>query len=126
MCHCRKSAGVFALEPHEPTARYIEAKAALEKVKRFRLLPCSLDPTIPLSASSVDLAIIGSSSSLQAADCRLQTHELTRVAKNILIVEDCPLSPPLDPKLLLADGFTQATVQVRAIGPRTCWWHLQK
>jgi hypothetical protein len=126
MCNCRKSAGVFVLEPHEPTARYIKAKAELEKVKRFRLLPCSLDHSIPLSPSSVDLAIIASSPSLQPANCELQTAELARVAKNVLLIENSPLSPPLDPEPLLADGFAQATVQVRAIGPRPCWWRAQK
>jgi len=38
MCRCRKSAGVYALEPCEAMARYTERKAVLEKVRRFRLL----------------------------------------------------------------------------------------
>jgi len=150
MCRCRKSAGVYVLEPCETIARYIERKAVLEKVRRFRLLSadCGGDMTqlssigivsqaavssrssvlklsqIPLPDSSVDLAIIGSSPELQPANCKLVTQELLRIASNVLLVENNPLAPPLDRDLLTDSGFALESVQVRGLGPRPCHWRL--
>jgi len=131
MCRCRKSAGVYVVEPNPAIAVYIERKAALEKVRRFRLLrsaasfpgPPSLTP-IPLSDHSVDLAIVGSSAELQPANCKLVTQELLRVSTNVLLIENSPLSEPLDEEQLTDSGFLPASVAVSGLGPRRCWWHV--
>ena len=132
MCRCRKSAGVYVLEPSEAIARYIERKAALEKVRRFRLLssaasspnPQSLAP-IPLPDHSVDLAVIGSLPSLETGHWKLVLQELLRVSSNALLIDNNPLCPPLDDKLLTASGFQPASVEVRGLGPRRGWWLLR-
>ncbi|MBM3330396.1 hypothetical protein FJY68_00935 [candidate division WOR-3 bacterium] len=128
MCRCRKSAGAYVFEPDETIGRYTEAKAALEKVRRFRLVspkPQATSPRpleIPLPDSSVDLAIVGSSPHLQAANCEPVTRELTRVAINVLLVENNPLCQPLDEGPLTAAGFIPDSVEVRGFGARRCWW----
>jgi len=94
-CRCRKSAGVYVLEPDGTIASYIERKAALEKVRRFRLLHSSLTPSLPLPSSSVDLAVIGSSPDLQTANCKLVIQEVLRVASNVLGRGDRPRPAPL-------------------------------
>jgi hypothetical protein len=48
--------------------------------------------------------------------------DLQRVAGNVLLVQNCPLVPPVDESLLLGHGFTRDTVSVRSLGPRPCWW----
>lgn len=125
MCRCRKSAGVYALEPCATIARYIESKAELEKVRRVRLLRSSLTPSLPLPSSSVDLAIFGSVSSLDTDNWKLVIDELIRVAANVLLIKNNPLAPPLDEKLLSASGFRSTSVEVRGLGPRRCWWLLR-
>jgi hypothetical protein len=129
MCHCRKSAGVYVLEPCETIARYIERKAVLERIRRFRLLELkaqakSLKPLseIPLPDNSVDLAILGSCPDLATGDWKLVTDELIRVAANVLLVENNPLSPPLAEAPLTDAGFRPDTVEVSGLGPRRCWW----
>jgi hypothetical protein len=122
MCRCRKSAGVYVLEPCEAIARYIERKAALEKVRRFRLLRSSLAPSLPLPSSSVDLAIFGSVSSLDTDNWKLVIDELIRVAANVLLIENNPLTPPLPDTPLAAAGFKPDSVAVSGLGPRRCWW----
>jgi len=129
MCRCRKSAGVYVLEPCEPIARYIERKAELEKIRRFCLVgpkpqaaSLNLLSKIPLPDNSVDLAVIGSLPELQTADCELITRELQRVAANILLVENGPLTPPLPESPLAAAGFKPDSVAVSGLGPRRCWW----
>ncbi len=129
MCRCRKSAGVYVLEPGETIARYVERKAALEKVRRFRLLrspvsspnPQSLVP-IPLPDNSVDLAIIGSVPTLDTGTWKLVTGELLRVATNVLLVENNPLAPPLAEPPLTEAGFRPDSVEVRGLNARRCWW----
>jgi hypothetical protein len=151
MCRCRKSAGVYVLEPDEPIARYVERKAALEKVRRFRLIGAGHDPKtgtvprvlaprgtvpvfadrssslklsgIPLPDHSVDLAIIGSVPSLETGHWKPVVQELLRVAASVLIVENNPLCPPPDDKALADSGFRPASVAVSGLGERRCWWH---
>jgi len=115
MCRCRRSAGVYVLEPHQTIARYVERKGELEKVKRLRVLRASLDK-IPLADHSVDLAIIGSTLDSAAP------HELSRVAADVLVVENNPLLSPLEEQPFLNSGFTPNTVEVRSLGPRRSWW----
>jgi hypothetical protein len=122
MCRCRKSAGVYVLEPDEVIARYIERKAALEKVRRFRLLHSSLTPSLPLPSDSVDLAVIGSCPDLQTANCKLVIQELLRVAANVLLIENSPLVSPLAETPLIDAGFRPDSVAVTGLGPRRCWW----
>jgi hypothetical protein len=122
MCRCRKSAGVYALESCATIARYVERKAELEKIRRFRLLRSSLAPSLPLPSSSVDLAIIGSLPYLQTADCQLALQELVRVSHNVLLMENSPLAPPLPETQLAAIGFKPDSVSVSGIGQRRCWW----
>jgi len=128
MCRCRKSAGVYVIEPDGTIARYIERKAEIEKVRRFRLLSHKPQATsiklseVPLPDNSVDLAIIGSLPHLQPADCRLVTQELARVSRSVLLIENNPLAAPLDDKLLTDSGFRPASVEVRGLGQRRCWW----
>jgi hypothetical protein len=122
MCRCRRSAGVYALEPDETIARYIERKAALEKVRRVRVLHSSLSPSLPLPSSSVDLAVVGSIPALDTGTWKLITQELLRVAANVLLLGNNPLAPPLDGTLLTEAGFQPASVQVRGLGRRRCWW----
>jgi len=129
MCRCRKSAGVYVVEPDESIARYIESKAALEKVRRFRLASHKPQASslklseIPLPNNSADLAVIGSSSDLQTADCKLVIQGLLRVAANVLLIENSPLVPPLAEAPLVDAGFHSDTVDVSGLGPRRCWWH---
>jgi hypothetical protein len=124
-CRCRKSAGVYVLEPCETIARYIELKCAKEKVRRFRLLHSSLAPSLPLPSNSVDLAILGSLPDLQTANCKLVTQELLRVSANVLLIENSPLVPALDQSWLHGEGFISETVEVRSLGPRPCHWKLR-
>lgn len=133
MCRCRKSAGVYVLEPCETIARYIERKAALERIRRFRLVrhkpqAPSLKPLseIPLPDNSVDLAVIGSCLDLETGNWKLATDELQRVAANVLIVENSPLSSPLAEAPMTDVGFRPDTVDVSGIGPRRCWWRLSR
>lgn len=133
MCRCRKSAGVYVLEPCDTIAHYIERKAVLEKIRRFR----SVNPRpqaasrkfpseIPLPDNSVDLAIFGSCPDLETDNWKLVTDELPRVAANVLLVENSPLSPPLDEKLLTDSGFRDASVAVSGLKQRRCWWLMNK
>jgi hypothetical protein len=68
------------------------------------------------------LAIIGSIPALETGNWKLVIHELLRVAANVLIVENNPLAPTLDEKVLAASGFRPASVEVRGLGRRRCWW----
>jgi hypothetical protein len=129
VCRCRKSAGVYVLEPCDTIARYIERKAALEKVRRFRLLrspessPAPRTPIpIPLPDSSVDLAVIGSIPSLDSGHWRLVTRELLRVSRNVLLIENSPLAPQLPETPLTDTGFRPDSVTVSGLGLRRCWW----
>ncbi|MBN2464343.1 hypothetical protein JXD38_01795, partial [candidate division WOR-3 bacterium] len=132
MCRCRKSAGVYVLEPDEIIARYTERKAEVEKVRRFRLLsrkpqaPSLKLSGIPLPDNSVDLAIIGSVPTLDTGTWKLAIHELMRVAPNVLLVENNPLSQPLDERLLTDLDFQPASVEVQGLGQRRCWWHVSR
>jgi hypothetical protein len=128
-CRCRKSAGVYVLEPCETIARYIEMKCTKEKVRRFRLVSPKpqaasrkLLSEIPLPDHSVDLAVIGSLPDLQTADCKLVTQELLRVSANVLLIENSPLTPPLAETQLIDAGFLPDSVAVSGLGPRRCWW----
>lgn len=133
MCRCRKSAGVYVLEPCETIARYTERKAELEKVRRFRLLrspvsspnPQSLTP-IPLPDNSVDLAILGSCPSLDTGHWQLVTRELLRVSRHALLVENNPLCPPLAESTLTDAGFRPDSVEVAGLGQRRCWWRISE
>ncbi len=129
MCRCRKTAGVYVVEPDESIARYTERKAELEKVRRFRLLrspmfsPSPQSPVpIPLPDNSVDLAVIGSSPGLQTANCKLVTREMLRVSRHALLVENNPLVPPLAEPPLRDAGFRPESVEVRGLNARRCWW----
>jgi hypothetical protein len=122
MCRCRRSAGVYVVEPDEIIARYVERKAQAEKVRRFRLLRSSITPSLPLPFFSVDLAILGSVSSLDTDNWRLVIDELIRVAANVLLIENNPLALPLPDTPLAAIGFKPDSVVVSGIGPRRCWW----
>ena len=118
MCRCRKSAGVYVVEPDEAIASYIELKCAREKVRRFKLLRAGLDH-IPLPDDSTDLAVVGSIPEGLTASA---LTELTRVAANVLIVENNPLSSPLVEAPMTDAGFRPGTVGVSGLGPRRCWW----
>ena len=118
MCRCRKSAGVYVVEPDEAIVRYIELKYAREKVRRLKLLRAGLD-RIPLPDRSTDLAVVGSTPEGLAAP---ELAELARVAANVLLIENSPLSPPLDETPLTVAGFRSDTVDVSGLGPRRCWW----
>ena len=133
MCRCRKSAGVYVLEPCETIARYTELKAAMEKVRRFRLLrtaasspnPQSLIP-IPLPDHSVDLAVIGSCADQAIDGWELVARELLRVAANVLLIENNPLAPPLTEAMMANSGFRPDAVDASGLGPRRCWWLMNK
>ena len=121
MCRCRKSAGVYIVEPEETIARYIELKCAKQKVRRLKLLRAGLD-CIPLPDNSVDLAVFGSVPSLDTGDWKLATREATRVSHNVLLVENNPLLQSLDEKSLMDSGLQPASVAVSGFGQRRCWW----
>ena len=125
MCRCRKSAGVYAVEPDKAIARYVERKAEVEKVRRFRGVNSSLTASLPLPPASADLAIVGSIPSLNTDNWKLAIHELLRVSANVLLLENNPLAPPLDDKLLTASGFQPASIEARSLGQRRCWWYIQ-
>ena len=122
MCRCRKSAGVYVMEPCEAMARYIERKAALERVRHLRVLHSSLTPTLPLPSSSVDLAVLGSLPDLETGNWKLVIDELIRVAANVLLIENNPILQPLDERSLIDTGFRPDSVDVSGLGPRRCWW----
>ena len=129
MCRCRKSAGVYVMEPCEAMARYIERKAALERVRRFRLVnpkpqAASRKPAfvVPLPVNSVDLAILGSYPDLETGNWKLVTDELLRVAANIILIENSPLAAPLPETTLAAAGYKPDSVSVSGLGPRRWWW----
>ena len=128
VCRCRKSAGVYVVEPDVTIARYVERKAEMEKVRRFRLVsprPQAANrklSQIPLPDNSVDLAVIGSAPDLQTANCQLVIQELLRVAANVLLVENSPLAPPLAEAPMTDAGFRPDTVDVGGLGQRRCWW----
>ena len=129
MCRCRKSAGVYVLEPCETIARYVKRKAAIEKVRRFRLVnpkpqasSLKLLSEIPLPDNSVDLAVVGSTPQLGTGNWELATDELLRVAANALLVENNPLCPPLAESTLSDAGFRPDSVEVTGLGARRCWW----
>jgi len=121
VCRCGKSAGVYVLEPGETIARYIELKCAKEKVRRLKVIRAPLDK-IPLPDNSVDLAVVGSAPPLQTANCKLVTQELLRISRNVLLVENNLLSPPLAETPLVHAGFRPDSVAVSGLGPRRCWW----
>ena len=130
MCRCRKTAGVYVVEPDETIARYTERKATLEKVRRFRLLSHKPQAAsirlfeISLPDNSVDLAIVGSVPSLGTGHWSLVTREMRRISRNVLLVENNPLAPPLDERFLTDSGFRPDSVAVSGLGPRRCWWHV--
>ena len=126
MCRCRKSAGVYALEPNLTIARYLERKAVLERVRRLRVLGSSLMASLPLPAASVDLAIVGSVPSLDTDNWKLATQELLRVAANVLLVENNPLCSPLAETPLSDAGFRPDSVAVSGLDQRRCWWRLSR
>ncbi len=117
-CRCRKSAGIYVLEPNEKIARYLERKAVLEKVRRFKLLRASL-AHIPLPDRSADLAVVGSVPEGLAPS---GLEELARVAANVLLIENNPLCRPLDERPLADSGFRSDSVEVSGLGQRRCWW----
>ena len=117
-CCCRKSAGVYVLEPCEAIAVYIERKAVLEKIRRFKLLRADLEH-IPLPDRSTDLAVIGS---LFEELAPAALTELGRVAANVLFIENNPLFPPLREAPLIDAGFRLDSVAVSGVGQRPCWW----
>jgi hypothetical protein len=131
VCRCRRSAGVYVVEPNAAIAGYVERKAMIAKVRRFLLLSrkpqaASLKLSgIPLPDNSVDLAVIGSVPSLETDSWQLVLQELRRVSPNVLLVENNPLVQPLDDKLLADSGFRLASVEVRGPGQRRCWWLLR-
>lgn len=128
MCRCRKSAGVYVVEPDKTIARYVERKAEIEKVRRFHLLDHKPQAAsvklseIPLPSGSVDLAIVGSVPSLETGHWKPAIRELLRVGSDVLVVENNPLCLPLDEKALAEAGFQPAAVTVSALGRRRCWW----
>jgi hypothetical protein len=118
MCRCRKSAGVYVIEPDKTIAGYTERKAAIERTRRFKLLRTGLN-RIPLPDCSADLAVIGS---VQEELTASALAELERVAANALLIENNPLAQPLPEDPLAAAGFKPDSVVVSGIGPRRCWW----
>jgi hypothetical protein len=121
---CRKSAGVFVFEPSTTLARYIQRKAELERVKRFRPIPASLPLSLP--DASTDLAIIGSMPQLNAEEWNLVAREALRVARDVLVIENNPLAPALPDNRLSGLVFRPNTVRVTGLGLRRCWWLLRQ
>jgi hypothetical protein len=113
-CRPRRSAGVCVVEPVAVLRRYIERKAKLEKVKSLR----GVSGLSELPDRAVDMAVIGGSAGVSAA----AIAELDRVAGRVLIVDNDPLAPPMPEDLLRSRGFRRATVSVRGLGSRPCWW----
>lgn len=143
-----RTAGVYVIEPLDVIRRYVAQKAQLDGIRRFRVLPQSPIPNphflfpIPLPDSSVDLAVVGSGVGPEG-DCHpisggtaiqfpfggnwwlsrfpLFLRELERVARSVLLVENCPLFPPLPAEVLAARGFEPGAVSVTGLGERPCW-----
>jgi hypothetical protein len=90
----------------------------MERIRRFKLLRAGLGH-IPLPDCSADLAIVGSTLEGLAAPA---LTELVRVAASVLLIENSPLSPPLNETPLIGAGFRPDTVDVYGLGPRRCWW----
>jgi hypothetical protein len=120
---CRRTAGVYVVEPLQVIARYIEEKGRLEKTRGLQVMRAPLD-RIPLRDNSADLAIVGSDPRTPGAKSPAPEvlSELGRVAASIFIVENNPLIPDLDEALLAHHGFGMDAVQVNGVGLRRCWW----
>ncbi|MCX6842514.1 MAG: hypothetical protein NTX53_09570 [candidate division WOR-3 bacterium] len=125
VCRCRKSAGVYVLEPCETIASYIEQKCEKERVRRLRVLHSSLTPSLPLPSDSVDLSVVGSVPLLDTGHWQMVTREMLRISRHVLLIENSPLAPPLDQSWLRDNGFVSETVEVRSLGPRPCHWKLR-
>ncbi len=116
----RKSAGAVVFEPSSTLARYVQRKAELERIRRFRLLPASLP--LSLAPGSFDLAIIGSIPWLPTAEGQQVISEALRITRDVLVVENNPLVRPLPKDRLTGLGLEFGTVRVAGLGLRPCWW----
>jgi hypothetical protein len=116
----RKSAGVVIHEPLPFLRRYLEGKAAKEKVRRLRFLtldpldPGTIGPTLP-----ADVALLGSPSLPSFSVTQSLTPFLS--ARHLFLVENNPLRAPLDSAEMKSLGFTRSEVAVQSLGPRPLW-----
>jgi hypothetical protein len=116
----RKSAGVVIHEPLPFLRRYLEGKAAKEKVRRLRFLtidpldPGSLEPILP-----ADVALFGSPS-LPSFSVTQSLAPFISI-RHLFLVENNPLRVPLDPAEMKTLGFIRSEVEVRNLGPRPVW-----
>ncbi len=114
----RKSAGVIVLEPLPLLRRYLEAKAAKERVRRLRILdPAELMMT--QSGPVADVALLGSFS-LPTAVSACSFEPLLSIP-NIFVVENNPLRPALGAAEMAGFGFVRSQVEVRGLGVRPLW-----
>jgi hypothetical protein len=120
LTHCRRTAGVCVVEPLRRAAGYLERKARLLGVRRFRLIPTTAE-CLPLADRSHDLAIAGTG----VVDFTAAAiDELIRVAENVLLVGTRPGDRP-DRGLLTSRAFTPARLHLNpGRDQRPCWWRL--
>lgn len=122
-CRARRSAGVYVVETNPVLADYIERKAELEGVRRFKLIRLSLEQ-LSLPGQSVDLACIGGMTVFESSAGGIAgaLGTLERVARQVLLIDNDPLGEMFPAELLEKRGFQKATVAVRSLGQRDCWW----
>lgn len=89
-----------------------------EKVRRLALLAGNLE-TLPLPDQAVDLAIIGSR---DWPDPTTTLAELSRVSRAVLLVENSPLHPELEPSWLTDQGFRREDMSVAGHGHCPGYW----
>jgi len=118
MAHCRRTAGVFIVEPLASIRDYLARKAALLGLRRFELIAGGAQ-AIPLPDRSVELAIATADPGL-VTDASLA--ELGRVAQSSLVVCARPGSG-LDARLARRHSLTPGSLSVAPAGGTVrCWW----
>jgi len=100
-CRCRKTAGVYVLEPDAATAGYIGAKCDKARVRRLQVIRAPLS-RIPLADGSVDLAVVGSVPSLSCYSERAPVPFASRPSGSGLPSAPLPPCP-------CGSGFPSAT-----------------
>ncbi len=118
LARCRRTAGVYAVEPLGVIRDYLTRKAARLGLHGVRVLDAEPD-SIPLPDRSADLAIVASGPD---APSEALLASVTRVARHQLVVDTRP-GQAIDEDVLRRWRFTPERMRVIAARRVTrCWW----